>query len=267
MGLFTQRGNKKIIGMVHVKALPGTPNYSGQTEAIYQLALSEAKLFEALKFDAIIIENMHDVPYLNRNVGPEVTATMAVIATKICDSIQIPCGIQILAGANKEALAVAHSANLNFIRAEGFVYSHVADEGLMDGHAGELLRYRKSIGADHVEIFTDVQKKHSSHAITNDLSISDHIKAAEFFLSDGIIITGSSTGETANIEDVKKAKEVSTKPVLIGSGVSDKNINEYWEYADGFIVGSSLKEENHWANPIDRKKAQLFIKEVMRLRK
>ena len=63
-------------------------------------------------------------------------------------------------GANKEALAVAHVSGANFIRAEGYVFSHVADEGWMDACAGELLRYRKSIGAENVLVFTDVKKKH-----------------------------------------------------------------------------------------------------------
>lgn len=49
---------------------------------------------------------------------------------------------------------------LDFIRAEGFVFSHVADEGLLNACAGDLLRYRKQIGAEHVKIFTDIKKKH-----------------------------------------------------------------------------------------------------------
>lgn len=65
-----------------------------------------------------------------------------------------------LTGANKEALAVAKAAGANFIRAEGFVFSHVADEGWMDSCAGELLRYRKTIGAEDVMVFTDIKKKH-----------------------------------------------------------------------------------------------------------
>lgn len=65
-----------------------------------------------------------------------------------------------LLGANKEALAVAKAAGADFIRAEGFVYSHIADEGWMDSCAGELLRYRKAIGAEEVLVLTDVMKKH-----------------------------------------------------------------------------------------------------------
>lgn len=65
-----------------------------------------------------------------------------------------------IAGANKEALAVAMATGGSFIRAEGFVFSHVADEGWMDSCAGELLRYRRSIGAEDVAILTDIKKKH-----------------------------------------------------------------------------------------------------------
>lgn len=36
----------------------------------------------------------------------------------------------------------------------------MADEGLMNADAGELLRYRKLIDADDVLIFADLKKKH-----------------------------------------------------------------------------------------------------------
>lgn len=70
------------------------------------------------------------------------------------------CICQILAGGNQEALAVSKACGLQFIRAECFVFSHIADEGLMNACAGPLLRYRKAIDAEEVLIFTDVKKKH-----------------------------------------------------------------------------------------------------------
>ena len=108
-----------------------------------------------------MIENMHDTPYLNKNVGPEITAAMSAICYEVKRVASgIPCGIQILAGANKEAMAVAKACNLDFVRVEGFVFSHVADEGLINSCAGELLRFRKSISAENVLVFCDIKKKH-----------------------------------------------------------------------------------------------------------
>lgn len=124
-------------------------------------------------------------------IGAEVTASMARVSTEIKQILpHIPCGVQVLASANCQALAVAKVANLQFIRAEGFVFSHVADEGFTDACAGQLLRYRKQIDAENVLIFTDLKKKHSSHSITNDVSLLETVHAAEFFLTDGVILTG-----------------------------------------------------------------------------
>ena len=111
-------------------------------------------------------------------------------------------GAQILAGANKQALAAALASGIDFIRAEGYVFAHVADEGIIESNAGELLRYRKQIGADNILVFTDIKKKHSSHSITADVDLKETAKAAEFFISDGLIVTGSATGEEANQNDV-----------------------------------------------------------------
>ena len=258
--------NKTIIGMVHVQALPGTPNHKHSIEEICEIAVQEAKIYEEAGLDAIMIENMHDVPYLKGAVGPEITASLAVVAKAIREAVDLPLGIQILAGANKEALAVAKAANFQFIRAEGFVFGHVADEGYIDSCAGELLRYRKAIGAEDVKIFTDIKKKHSSHAITADIDIDETAKAAEFFLSDGLIVTGSSTGKAVYLHELKSLKDKVNIPVLIGSGITTNNLEEYWDYASGFIVGSHFKEDGFWKNPISEKRLNAFMRKVQKLK-
>ncbi len=257
---------KLIIGMIHVQALPGTPNHKLSVEEIAALAVDEARQYEKAKLDAIMIENMHDVPYLKGQVGPEITAAMTFVAQAIRDAVSLPLGIQILAGANKEALAVAKAANLDFIRAEGFVFGHVADEGYIDSCAGELMRYRKMIGADKVKVFTDIKKKHSSHAITSDVDIVETAHAAEFFLSDGIIITGSSTGKAVDIRELDALKDTVDQPILVGSGISVDNIAEYWHYAHAFIVGSHFKEKGYWMNPISDERLTEFMNKVEVLR-
>lgn len=136
---------------------------------------------------------MHDVPYVqNDKIGVEIIASMTRLSHEIKRiSSKTPCGIQVLASGNCQALAIAKAANLQFIRAEGFVFSHVADEGFTDACAGQLLRYRKQIDADDILVFTDLKKKHSSHAITADVSLLETVHAAEFFLTDAVILTGT----------------------------------------------------------------------------
>ena len=250
---------KQIIAMIHTGANPGTPNFKGNVNAIINKAVAEAKLYESAGIETVMIENMHDIPYLNRNVGHEVSTLMSIIAYEIKRQTSLKCGIQILAGANKQAIASANSAGIDFVRAEGYVFSHIADEGTMNSDAGDLKRFQKQIGAEDILIFTDIKKKHSSHTITSDVDILETAKAAEFFLSDGVIITGSSTGTEANINEAKLIKTNANIPVIIGSGINNKNIKSFYNFADAFIVGSHFKEKGYWANELDANRIDDFV--------
>ncbi|KAM3624872.1 uncharacterized protein V6R79_003159 [Siganus canaliculatus] len=247
-----------VIGMIHVRALPGTPLGRLNMSQIVDEACKEAEIYRDAGIDGLMVENMHDIPYCF-GVGPEVCACMTAVCTAVrgvCPAL--PLGVQILSSANQQALAVALASGLDFIRAEGFVFSHVADEGLLNACAGELLRYRKQIGAEHVQIFTDVKKKHSAHALTSDVSIEETARAAEFFLSDGVIVTGTATGAEADPLELRDVSRSVRIPVLVGSGVTCDNL-EHFVHASGMIVGSHFKVGGHWANGVDPERVQRFM--------
>jgi membrane complex biogenesis BtpA family protein len=242
--------DKILVGMVHVGALPGTPRYEDNFEKVIAKAVEEAKALHQAGFGAVMIENMHDAPYLKEKVGPEIVAAMTVVGAEIKKAISIPLGIQILAGANESALSVAQAVGAEFVRVEGFVFAHVADEGLIESCAGKLLRIRRELGAEGIRIFADIKKKHSSHSLTSDVDIVETAKAAEFFGADGLILTGTSTGKAADAKEVQEVKKAVGIPVWVGSGVTPQNLAQY-ATADGWIVGSSLKKQGHWSNPLD----------------
>jgi membrane complex biogenesis BtpA family protein len=251
--------SKPIIGMIHVQALPGTPNHSLKIQEIIDLALEEARLYKKAGIDAIMIENMHDIPYLKVTIGHEISSIMSLIAYLIKKETNLPVGIQILAGANKAALAAAKASNIDFIRAEGFVFAHTADEGIIEAQAGDLLRYRKQIDAQHIAVFTDIKKKHSSHAITDDISLLDTAKAAQFFLSDGVIVTGNHTGSSASIEELQELKSTLDFPVFVGSGITKENVTSYLPICDAMIVGSYFKENGFWKNDLKYDRIASFM--------
>jgi hypothetical protein len=258
---------KPLIGVIHVLALPGTPTHEHALPQIIQVAAREAAVYQDGGIDGIIVENMHDTPYLKGAVGPEIVASMTAVAVAVRTAApEMPIGIQILAGANKEALAVAQAAELDFIRAEGFVFAHVADEGLIESCAGELLRYRRAIGAEKVQVWADVKKKHSAHAITADVSLAETVHAAEFFRGDAVIVTGALTGEAPDLDDLLEAKTAGKLPVLLGSGITPENVLRYWEAADGFIVGSYLKRDGVWANSVDPGRVKKMVAQIRALR-
>lgn len=245
--------------MIHLAALPGTPGSHLTINEIVTRACHEAEILVGEGVDALVIENMHDVPYLRAGVGPEIVAAMTRAAAAIRSMTAIPVGVQVLAAANDSALAVALAANLDFIRAEGFVFAHVADEGIIEGCAGTLLRKRKAWGAESVRVFVDIKKKHSSHAITGDVDLVATAEAAEFFGADGLIVTGTATGRAADPEEIACAARATALPVIVGSGVTIKNVARVFKDADAVIVGSHLKEAGDWRRPVDRWRVREFL--------
>lgn len=256
------KSDTPIIGMIHLKALPGTPKYKSHSAYIIDEALKEADIYKKAGIDAIMIENMHDVPYLKGGVGHEISSIMTLVAYLIKQRTNLTVGIQILAGANKEALAAAKASGADFIRAEGFVFAHTADEGIIEAQAGELLRYRSKIDADSIAVLTDIKKKHSSHAITQDVSLLDTAKAAKFFLSDGVIITGNHTGMAASIDELKTLKDSLNFPVIIGSGVTLENVSRYFPICDAMIIGSYFKDNGYWENDLSYDRVAGFMAQV-----
>src|SRR6185436_8141471 len=253
---------KSVSGVIHVGALPGTPRSSCTVSELVMSARDEARIYRECGVDGVIIENMHDVPYLRGEVGPEIVAAMTAIGVEVKNECRLPTGVQILAGANIEAMAVAHAAGLDFIRAEGYAYAHVADEGLIQSSAAKLLRYRKAIGSERVQVWADVKKKHAAHAITADVSLGETAETVEFMGADCVIVTGSVTGKAPKIEDVQEAKSRCHLPVFLGSGISESNIDQYYNEADGFIVGSSFKVDGLWSNTIDPARVTRFVHKI-----
>ena len=250
---------KPVIAMIHLGALPGTPANGLSLAQIEKHALHEASQLRDAGVHGLMLENMHDTPYLRGRVGPEIVAAMAIIARAVKSASKLPCGVQVLAGANLEAMAVAHAAGLDFIRAEGFAFAHVADEGIIQSSAAELLRYRRSLGADSIQVWADVKKKHSSHAITADVDIGETAHAIEFMRGDAVIVTGSVTGDAPQRSDVLAAKKKTRLPVLLGSGVTATNLKSYFTAADGFIVGTEFKQGGHWSRAVDVRRVEQFM--------
>jgi membrane complex biogenesis BtpA family protein len=258
---------KPIVAMIHVGALPGTPAAAETLARVIDRAVREARLYSRLGVDALMIENMHDAPYLSGDIGPEITAAMTAVGVAVRGAAALPLGVQILAAANREALAVAHAIGAAFVRVENFVFAHVADEGLMpNAGAGALLRYRRQIGAENVLIFADIKKKHASHAITADVDIAETARAAEFFRADGVIVTGPATGRAAAVDDVAVVREAVKVPVLVGSGVTSESLADLWPCADGFIVGSALKRGGDWRGSVDAGPVRRLVDTAKRLR-
>ncbi|HKO96173.1 MAG TPA: BtpA/SgcQ family protein [Pyrinomonadaceae bacterium] len=66
------------------------------------------------------------------------------------------------------------------------------------------------------------------------------------------------TGEPAEPAEVSAVSNAVSVPTLVGSGVTVENIRTF-SSADALIVGSSIKQEGHWSNPIDLPRARELV--------
>jgi hypothetical protein len=140
----------------------------------------------------------------------------------------------------------------------------VADEGLIQASAAKLLRYRKLIGATRVQVWADVKKKHAAHAITADVSLGETAETVEFMGADCVIVTGSATGRPPSIGDVQEAKTHCGLPVFLGSGITENNVADFYDEADGFIIGSAFKLDGLWSNTVDPARLTSFMRTIQR---
>ncbi len=243
-----------LVGMVHLLPLPGSPEYRGSMAEIEDRTLADARALREGGADAILVENMGDLPYLAGRVDPETVASMAVLARLAAREANLPAGVQVLAGANREALGVAVAAGLSFLRVEAFAYGHVADEGWLQASAGPLLRTRASLRSQ-VKVWADVRKKHSSHAATADLPLAEIARGTVFCGADALIITGLSTGLPADLEHVRAVRAALPEtPLVVGSGVTPDQAPALAALCDAVIVGTWIKKDGDWRNPVERER-------------
>jgi uncharacterized protein len=258
----------KFLGaMIAVLPLPGAPRYGGDDERIVTQALSDLRHYLEAGVDAIVLENSHDLPYVKPPLPARAIEVMKRVATEARSMFAGPIGVQMLEAANETALEIAHTADLDFLRAEGYVFAHVGGAGLIEGCAGRLLRRRKELGCEHVKVFGDVKKKHCSHALTGDLDILDEVKQAEFFLVDGVVVTGARTTEPPKVAELRPIRKHAHVPVLVGSGMTPENIRSYFPLANGFIVGSTFRQEGRFLGKLEPKRLEQFVRVFRGLRK
>ena len=106
----------------------------------------------------------------------------------------------------------------------------------------------------------------SSHAVTADVSLADMSRAAEFFCSDGLVITGVATGDPVRVSELAEVTSSTTLPVVLGSGVTVTNMETFMD-ANVFIVGSHFKKGGQWWDRVEADRVGRFMERVQKLRR
>jgi len=259
---------KPVIAMVHLPPLPGSPNYDGRgVEPIIEWALRDVETYQAGGVDGLVVENMWDHPYyVGEDIPPEEMTAQAVAAREVVKAARVPVGINVIHNGGKVTLSIAVASGARFVRICILTGARLWDTGELDhGCAADLLRHRKNLQAEHIKIFADVDKKHSLPF--PGLDLETHMEWCDYYLADAFIVSGRMTGDAPPLDKVRRAKEASRgRPILMGSGTSPENIADFLRYADGAIVGTSLKMDGQGENPVDPVRLKRYMEAVERVR-
>jgi uncharacterized protein len=247
-----------VIGVVHLLPLPTSPRWQGDLRAVIARAEQEATALAAGGAHGLVVENFFDAPFPKSRVDPAVVSAMTLVVQRLQQLVTLPIGLNVLRNDARSALAIATCTAASFIRVNVLTGVMATDQGLIEGEAHDLLRYRRELGST-VKILADVLVKHASPLGTPNLStvVEDTIHRG---LADGVILSGWATGRPPSLEDMKLARAAAgDTPVLIGSGANIDNISELIRYADGVIVSSSLKRKGQIEQPVDPIRVREFV--------
>jgi len=233
----------KIIGMLHLQEFPKTKNFK-IIEEIKKRALDDLLSLQSGGVDAVIIENEFECPI--SPYGEFLTEKQKEIMFDIVDFlkpyIKVHLGFCVLLNDYKTALLLAKKFKGSFIRLDTFVdnIERISDGIKIFPDAAAIIKFKKDIGAEKVEIWADIHVKHAK--LLDKKTIEQSAKEAVLCGADKLIITGTWTGKPPKIKDISKIKKTCPNtPVMIGSGINGKNICKYRNLVDEYIIGSAFK--------------------------
>ncbi len=259
MGINRKKIPSGLIGMIHLKALPSSPEFSGDFNAIETAALADARTLVAGGANAILIENFGDVPF-NKTVDAVTVAAMTRIIRTIIEATEIPVGVNVLRNDPIAALSIADACGAEFIRVNVHVGAMVTDQGLIEGNAAETLRLRNSLSSN-VAILADVGVKHATPFDANWTIEQEAKDAWHRGLADALIVSGSGTGTPTSLEDLKRVYfAVPDAPLIIGSGVNESTSSDLLGLASAWVVGTALKRDGNVNAEVDLNRVKAISK-------
>lgn len=246
------------IGVVHLLPLPTSARWQGDLKAVIARAEQEATALAAGGVHGLIVENFFDAPFPKSRVDPAVVSAMTLVVQRLQQLVALPIGINVLRNDARSALAIATCTAASFIRVNVLTGVMATDQGLIEGEAHEILRYRRELGSD-VKILADVLVKHARPLGMPSLTtvVQDTIHRG---LADGVILSGWATGQPPTVDDLELARTAAgDTPLFIGSGANTDNISHLIRSVDGVIVSSSLKRKGQIEQSIDPIRVREFV--------
>jgi len=249
---------KPIIGMCHLRALPGDPRYerSGGMRGVIEAARADLRALRDGGVDGIMFSNEFSTPYMLK-VEPIVTVAMARIIGEVVADLPLPYGVNVLwDGAATVELAVAVEAQ--FVR-EIFSGIYASDFGLWNPNAGEVVRLRDRLGGNGIRMIYNIAPEAAVYL--GERTIEEIARSTVFNCQpDAICVSGLIAGAETSLDAMRRVKQVVPEtPLFANTGVRADTVAEQFSVADGAIVGTTFKVDGSLWNPVDPERVKAFM--------
>ena len=258
-------GRKTVVAMVHVPALPGSPEYDSSTgmNKIIDSVVVDLEALQSGGVDAIMFGNEFDRPYVLK-APPEGLAALASVIGQVKSMIKIPFGVNYLWDpVATVALAVATDAN--FAR-EIFTGVYASDMGLWTPDCAGAARLRSSQGRSDLQMIFNINAEFATSLDTRPLAIK--VKSAVFSSkADVVCVSGPMTSMGVDQTELREAREALPEtPLLANTGVDIDTVADIFALTDGCVIGSHLKHNGDTWSAVDPERVMKFMEKVETLR-
>lgn len=249
----------RLVGVVHLPPLPGSPRAAGPLDATLRAAAADARVLAEAGYDAIIVENFGDAPFFAGAVPAVTVAAMTACASAVRDGAgPLALGINVLRNDAEAALAIAVCVGASFVRVNVHTGARVTDQGVIQGDAAKTLRLRRALDADRVAIWADVDVKHSAPLGPPRPLAQEVSDLTERGMAEVVLVTGEGTSKGVDPAKLGAVRRATDRAVLVASGATIDTLPVLAATCDGVIVGSALREGGRPGGPIDPARAGAF---------
>ncbi len=256
---------KPVIGMCHMRAMPGDPQYDAVKGMawVYEQARADMLALQEGGVDAILFSNEFSLPYLTK-VETITVACMASVVGELKREVKIPYGVNVLWDP-QASIDLAMATGARFVR-EIFTGVYASDFGLWNTNAGEVIRHQYAIGAQHVRLFFNIVPE--AAAYLGNRPVTDIARSTVFNnRPDALCVSGLTAGAETSAQTLKLVKDVvPDTPVFANTGVRLDNVEEQLKAADGAVIGTTFKQDGNTWNPVDVRRVKALMDRVRQLR-
>lgn len=257
--------NKPVIGMCHLQALPGDPNFDQDAgmEGVIEAARADLNALQTGGVDGVMFSNEFSLPYLTE-VPAATTAAMARVIGELYDEIQVVLGVDVLWDPIA-TVDLAAAVGASFAR-EIFTGVYASDFGLWNTDYGSVARHRRMLNVENLRLLFNIVPEAAVYLAERDVvSIA---KSTVFNTHpDALCVSGLTAGAKTSTQTLGRVKEaVPTTPVFANTGVRLSNVEEQLAAADGAVIGTAFKQDGVFENPVDVDRVRAMMDKVYEIR-